>query len=568
MKHPVIRGKIKFVPCKTVDKMKIQTLHLHNFKRFNDLQIKNIALNAKLVLLIGANGSGKSAIFDAFQWLTAAAPTNAEKQFQHDIYYKKDKRQPIFVELNGVDFRFQKKMSVEGVLERTVLPPSSVFFGRPSVRIVPTLKNVFFDEAILGNNADGPDYFIEFDTRFQTDVKKFTRDISKALRDPLFSGATSVDLTQIAQKFIDPINQSLGRIFGADKQTSIRIANYEDAGSGVNEPPQLIFSKGNALIPYNLLSHGEKQVVILLLNFVVRCPYFQNAIYYIDEMDVHLNTSLQYTLLKEITENWIPPNSQLWTATHALGFIEYAKDADNATIIDLDNLDFDKPQVIEPSAVQETTIFEIAVPRASMAKILGNRKIVLCENKNYEWYSLIGLKEVVFTDVQNSNAVFMKVKRDKTLMGLRDRDFLTDNERQKLFLKFPHYKILWYYCFENYLYHPENLSEVLGKDFDKKQYKKEILVLKNHHFNNLVTKISESRKSYEEFRDGGIPSDKDISEITKALQSNDFETFFVFFSFKDYCGHLVHQYKVDKRNRKEQLVQTKWFSKQLSLILK
>jgi hypothetical protein len=459
-------------------------------------------------------------------------------------------------------------MAADGTILKTLLPPSHVFFGRPSVRIVPTLKNVFFEEAILTNNADGPDYFIEFDTRFQTDVKKFTRDISKALRDPLFSGATSVDLTKIAQKFIDPINQSLARIFGADKQTSIRIANYEDAGSGVNEPPQLIFSKGNALIPYNLLSHGEKQVVILLLNFVVRSPYFQNAIYYIDEMDVHLNTSLQYTLLKEITENWIPSNSQLWTATHALGFIEYAKDAENAAIIDLDNLDFDKPQVIVPSQAQEEAIFEIAVPRASMAKILGNRKVVLCENKNYEWYSLTGLKEVVFTDVQNSNAVFIKVKRNKTLMGLRDKDFLTDNECQKLFIKFPHYKILRYYCFENYLYHPDNLSEVLGKDFDKKQYKKEILALKNNHFNNLVTKISESRKSYEEFRDGGITPDKDISVITKSLQSNDFETFFPFFSFKDFCGHLVHQYKVDKRNMKEQLVQTKWFSKQLSQILK
>lgn len=548
--------------------MKIQTFHLQNFKRFKDLHIKNISLNAKLVLLIGANGSGKSSLFDAFQWLITDAPATAEKQFQHNIYYQKDKQQPISIELNGNDFQFQKKMNSDGTIQKNLLPPAHAFFGRPSVRIVPTLRNVFFEESILAKNADGPDYFIEFDTRFQTDVKKFTRDISKALRDPLFSGATSVDLTQIAQKFIDPINQSLARIFGADKLTSIRIANYEDAGSGVNEPPQLIFSKGNALIPYNLLSHGEKQVVILLLNFVVRSSYFQNAIYYIDEMDVHLNTSLQYTLLKEITENWIPSNSQLWTATHALGFIEYAKDADNAAIIDLDNLDFDKPQVITPSPVQEETIFEIAVPRASMAKILGNRNVVLCENKNYEWYSLTGLKEVVFTDVQNSNAVFMKVKRDNTLMGLRDRDFLTDNERQKLFLKFPHYKILWYYCFENYLYHPDNLSEVLGKGFDKKQYKKEILALKNNHFNNLVTKISESRKSYEEFRDGGIPSDKDVSEITKGLQSNDFETFFPFFSFKDYCGHLVHQYKVDKRNMKEQLVQTKWFYKQLSQILK
>ncbi|MEO0042667.1 MAG: hypothetical protein RL329_2115 [Bacteroidota bacterium] len=548
--------------------MKIQTFHLQNFKRFKDLHIKNIPLNAQLVLLIGANGSGKSALFDAFQWLGMPQPIRTIDQLQHDAYYKKVKTQPISVALIGDDFKFQKKIEINGQITSDVPVLSQSFYGRPSVRIVPMLKNVAFDESVIANNSDVPKFFIEFDTCFQTDVKKFTRDISKALRDPLFSGATSVDLTKIAQQFIDPINQSLARIFGADKQTSIRIANYEDAGSSVNEPPQLIFSKGNALIPYDLLSHGEKQVIILLLNFVVRCPYFQNAIYYLDEMDVHLNTNLQYTLLKEITENWIPPNCQLWTATHALGFIEYAKDADNAAIIDLDNLDFDKSQIIEPTPPYEEAIFEIAVPRASMAKILGNRKIVLCESKNYEWYSLMGLKEVVFTDVQNSNAVFIKMKRDKTFMGLRDRDFLTDNERQKLFQKFPQYKILWYYCFENYLYHPDNLLEVLGKDFDKKNYKKEIVALKNKHFDNLVTKISESRKTYEEFRDGGILPEKDISVIVQCLKSNDFEIFYPFFSFKDFCGQLVHQYKVDKRNVKEQLVQTKWFHKQFNQILK
>jgi hypothetical protein len=118
------------------------------------------------------------------------------------------------------------------------------------------------------------------------------------------------------------------------------------------------------------------------------------------------------------------------------------------------------------------------------------------------------------------------------------------------------------------LYHPDNLLEVLGKGFDKKNYKKEIVALKNKHFDNLVTKISESRKTYEEFRDGGISPEKDISVITQCLKSNDFEIFYPFFSFKDFCGQLVHQYKVDKRNVKEQLVQTKWFHKQFNQILK
>ena len=51
--------------------MKIIKLELKNFKRFDDLTIDltSLANPAKLVLLIGANGSGKSSVFDAFEIL-------------------------------------------------------------------------------------------------------------------------------------------------------------------------------------------------------------------------------------------------------------------------------------------------------------------------------------------------------------------------------------------------------------------------------------------------------------------------------------------------------------------
>jgi len=49
--------------------MRITRLQLKNFKRFTDLTIESIPKEAKLVLLIGSNGSGKSSIFDAFNSL-------------------------------------------------------------------------------------------------------------------------------------------------------------------------------------------------------------------------------------------------------------------------------------------------------------------------------------------------------------------------------------------------------------------------------------------------------------------------------------------------------------------
>jgi AAA15 family ATPase/GTPase len=572
--------------------MRIKELNLKNFKRFTDLQIKDIPAEAKLVLLIGANGSGKSAIFDAFERVSKDddKPKNVdikENSLQQVGRVNRGVKNDEFFDTQDTDLEYYAKFKSPNAsiaiqfdkigwyskiipnidIQNNSKLPKNTFFGRPSMRIVPRLVNEKFDEKAVLENMDGPEYFIDFDTRFQSDVKKYTWDVNRALRDPLFAGDASIDLRSIMEQYITPVNSALERIFGKDKKTSIHIANYQEAGNSIVEPPRLIFSKGDSLINYDLLSHGEKQIIVILLNFVVRSQYFQDTIYYIDEMDVHLNTSLQYSLLKEITENWIPANCQLWTASHSLGFIEYAKDTNHSVIIDFDNLDFDETQILEPTPKHLDEIFEIAIPRASIHKILGNRKIVLCENKNYELYSLMGLDDFIFTDVQNSNSIFLKIKRDKTLVGLRDRDYLTDNEISKLTERFPNYKILRYYCFENYLYHPENLAQIKLTGFDKAVYEEEIITLKNQYRHALVLKISESRKAYEEFRDGGIKPDSDIAHISKALESDDFETFYPFFSFKDYCGSLTNTYKIDKREIKEKLVQTEWFIRKLQAVL-
>ena len=50
--------------------MKIKKFSLYNFKRFTNLSVEDIPEYTKLVLLIGSNGSGKSSVFDAFDWLS------------------------------------------------------------------------------------------------------------------------------------------------------------------------------------------------------------------------------------------------------------------------------------------------------------------------------------------------------------------------------------------------------------------------------------------------------------------------------------------------------------------
>ena len=55
--------------------MRISQIHLQNFKRFTDLKISLGEQSPKLILLIGANGSGKSGIFDAFEYASSSPET-------------------------------------------------------------------------------------------------------------------------------------------------------------------------------------------------------------------------------------------------------------------------------------------------------------------------------------------------------------------------------------------------------------------------------------------------------------------------------------------------------------
>lgn len=48
--------------------MKIKSIDLIKFKRFTQLQIVDIPKTAKLVILVGPNGSGKTSLFEAFNF--------------------------------------------------------------------------------------------------------------------------------------------------------------------------------------------------------------------------------------------------------------------------------------------------------------------------------------------------------------------------------------------------------------------------------------------------------------------------------------------------------------------
>jgi AAA15 family ATPase/GTPase len=555
--------------------MRIKEISLKNFKRFTDLTIKDIPESAKLVLLIGANGSGKSSVFDAF------ASCSNSNFYDDESYYQKSSSKSDDMEVQLIFdkgfLRLEEIIVSSNSREHTnhiwigggIFDYNDIdfdhdmkpFFGRSSMRIVPRIPLPDLQKSIV-DNEDAPTNFIDHDVRFNTDIYEYIREINTAVRSPFMRGEKP-DISEVFREYLSMINESFAYILGEQK-TSIKLVDMVDSIPGV--PAEIIFQKGDSRINYDLLSHGEKQVVTLLLDFVIRRKYYQDTIYFIDEMDTHLETSIQKRLIEDVVEKWIPEGSQLWTASHALGFIEYANKSENAVILDFDNLDFDVPQVILPSRKEDMEVYEIAIPKEQITNILkGYNKLVIVENKNDKYYNAALSKDgFLFLPAYDNREVFLTVKNDSTKLGLRDKDYLIPSEVLQIQQKFPNLKVLKYYNFENYIYHPDNIFELGLSGFNKDQYISEIQKQKNQKLLSIASRIETARTHYPELKEEGIKKEKEVKEILDALQSDEFEIFYPYFDMKD---DLNKEYLSQLGYTIAQLAQTNWFKSKIKELL-
>jgi hypothetical protein len=527
--------------------MRIQSLQLENFKRFTDLKIEGVPEAAKLVLLIGANGSGKSSVFDALNLLGQEGSVGSTN------YYSK---------ASSGNFRI-KVVSTEGEAIRSsawVKKPEDFgrFFGRSSLRVIPSVERVNQPEERIRSNADRPVLFTREDKRFNADLAAFTNRIDQALREPTFQGKAA-DTLAIFREHIEPFNNALKRVFGQSELTTIQILNYDNSDPG--KAIHLFFRKGGSSIPFDFLSHGEKQIVILLMGFAVRREQMEHSIVFIDEMDLHLNTALQKTVLQEIVEHWIPDSSQLWTASHALGFIEYAQESDQAALMDLDALDFDQPQVVTPSPKSRLDLVEIAVPRESLTRLFANRTMVICEGKDHAFYNAAcddaSRLFIPPGGSDNAGSVLAMARSNPGYLALRDRDFLLDDEIRAIQAELPNVRVLPFYSLENLLYHPENIASLEVAGFDPEAWKAVIREWKS------ANPLRESK-----FERGRIPelrtlpdlqrsraAEADPSAIYDAYASDDFDRFYPVLPQKRMPLDFLAQFNLTK----DRLARAPWF---------
>jgi len=340
----------------------------------------------------------------------------------------------------------------------------------------------------------------------------------------------------------------------------------------------LVFQKGNSEIDYNLLSAGEKEVVNLLFNLFVRNRYFNDTVYFLDEIDTHLNTKLQFQLLKEITEFWIPASCQLWTASHSLGFIQYAKESEQAITFNFDDYDFDNQKVLTPEAKENADIYEIAVNKDILPELFKDRDIVFVENEDRKYYASLNIDNLLFVPEKNRDGVYHKVKAGH-FKGLVDRDLLTDGDITIILKEYENLKILKLYCVENYLFHPDNLEEYfekVQKEFDKANYIQKIFDEKEITKKEIIIKIATTRQGYPYFKEPGkeksdyrkrFAPEKENFEQTKIivtyLDSKNPDDYLKSFSLKDNCKSLSERQNLSAF----ELSKTNWFKQQIEKIL-
>ncbi|GAA3969424.1 AAA family ATPase [Mucilaginibacter dorajii] len=542
--------------------MKITRLELKNFKRFDDLTIDmtSLAQPAKLVLLIGTNGSGKSSVFDALEAINKHSKHTTISRTELS-YYKKDINKNYEIEFTN---SLNKVYSlVSGNYDGVNLGNS--FYGRTSIRQVPKLTRTSLGQSQFSfeNDSDRPKSFIDRDNRFENDIEKVT---SSILTD-VFKGNSSTE--EIKESYISPINKALENIFVLDETIGIKLVSIKPPLDG--NISEILFKKGTSEIPYDYLSSGEKEIFNILLNLLVRKEYFQDTIYFLDEIDLHLNTQLQKNLLKEITENWIPDSCQLWTASHSLGFIEYANEAEHASIIDLDNLNFDLPQVIHPSPKKNFDIFEIAVSKEFLANLFQGKRIIFSENTDTPLYNNLSVENTIFFNAVDKLDVFYKTKNNPSYDGLADRDYLSDEERTEIMGLYPNFYLLHYYSIENYLFHPDNLDgyyKALNKAFNKESYKASIKAEGLAVRDKIILGLAGARGGYPFYKENAyapkLKAFRANSEAVLAMfDSNDFDTFYKVFPAKDYGTEIKERQNLNPAD----LAQTQWFKAKIKEVL-
>lgn len=346
--------------------MRIKNIQLKNFKRFDDLTIDLGEKPAKIIALVGPNGCGKSSIFDAFE-LTTKNYKGSHHGEEPVWYYNKSTYDMLSPEIG-----FDRNQAIKIIRsDNTSNFKSDSFYLRSPYRFTPELNITELAKTpdILADQSR-PKSMSFLDSRLVENYRNLIGMMFKEFSKP---GGES---DKIRAKYQDKINEILSKIL------DITISNLGDITEGRG---QLYFEKGNTKdFPYKNLSSGEKEVIDIILDLVVKREHYTDTVFAIDEPELHLNTAIQRNLLIEL-EKLIPDSCQLWVATHSIGFLRALQEElkHKAQILDFSEKDyFSGTKNIKPISGTRKDwqrIFNTALE--DLTGLIAPETIIYCEGK-------------------------------------------------------------------------------------------------------------------------------------------------------------------------------------------
>ena len=474
--------------------MRVKTVKLVGFKRFDNLTIDLGPTPKKIIGLVGPNGCGKSSIFDAFELLLKNFRGGG---FEGDQFYSKS----FFYNDNRRSEQFNRQAAVNVTFDSGDLNRKS-FYIRTSYRFTPkiNIQQLALVPDILDLN-DEPISTIALDQRLESNYQRLLGAAYTAFDE----GAKNGD--QARAELIGKTNNILANIL------DIQISSL---GNILRGKGQLYFKKGSTIdFPYANLSSGEKEVIDLVIDLIVKSEEYTETVYCIDEPDLHLSTAIQRKLLVEI-DKLIPENCQLWIATHSIGFMRTLQNdlKEKSQILDFSEKDYftgEQPiQPIVPNRQNWMRIFGTALD--DLTNLIAPNRIVYCEGRAepgingiekgldaqiYENIFSAAFDDTVFVssggntelDQRSDIAIqiLSKVFKGIEILVLKDRDMssgkLTDELARKVYLSNnpPNHRVLKRWELENYLFDKEILL---------KYCKSAELIFNEIDYDNFVTDIN------------------------------------------------------------------------------
>lgn len=429
--------------------MKVKRIELNGFKRFTHLLVEGMPSEAKLVVLVGPNGSGKTSFLEAMNhyykysgyneigdYLYLSKDSNTH-QYDNSEWYRRA------VELVKIEFHDATFPNTTG---RSNI--KGHFYFRSAYRNEPQFTVDSMQKQ--GNPIEN----VRLKSLIQNDQtvsKNYQRLVARTISEVYRDEKAGMTVGNLRDELVGKIQNAIERVFEDLKFSSL--------GEPLNNG-SFYFTKGTTKdFDYRNLSAGEKSAFDLILDMVIQSEYYPDAVYCIDEPEIHMHTKLQGKVFRELY-SLIPGNSQLWVSTHSIGMLQEAEEIEKehpGTVVFLDfgGKNFDEDQIIRPAKIGKAVLdkfYELAF--GDFAKLMLPKVVVFCEGsttggkrKDFDKtiYSTIfeeshpeafflsgGSCNEIETIEQSHGGVISVLLENSTIIKIIDRDDRSENEVNEL----------------------------------------------------------------------------------------------------------------------------------------